>query len=104
VRILFKSWRNPLDLSLAAFHASALIVLLAAKEPLPDETVPMKFLMIADIPAILVASMASLPWFWIFREDQLRQSWFSAAGWMGFGSLQWWMLGTYFYSRRKPIH
>jgi hypothetical protein len=127
-----------LGLGLAVFHACALMLLLAAKEPLPArrsrlepcppeavcfdlwdaagqsvvagrpvhfhyETLLMKLLIIADMPAIVAAGVASLPLFWILRHDELRQSWLVAAGWVGFGSLQWWMLGTYIYMKRKLI-
>lgn len=64
------------------------------------ETVIVKLLMVADIPAMLLAGVALWP-VSMFVDSPEAESDVAALGWIVVGSLQWWVVGTYFYTKRR---
>jgi hypothetical protein len=64
------------------------------------ETWLVKFLMIADMPGMLAASVIIGPLLATLREYRELNSYVAAFCWIAFGSLQWWTLGTYVTGRR----
>jgi hypothetical protein len=54
--------------------------------------------MIADTPGMLVGALALAP-FQFAGLSREKASYVNAFGWVAFGSLQWWLLGSYAYKR-----